>query len=90
MPNRGLFGLPVCHVVRSESVWNSLGICGSTSSSSGGSSICSSSSCSSGSSSSSLAIWRRPAVASNVSTTAARRAGLIQSGPRPIRQAGGD
>ena len=35
---RGLFGLPVHHVVPSESVWNSLGLCGSSSSSSSSSS----------------------------------------------------
>ena len=34
MPNWGLFGIPVHHVVWSESVWNSLGLCSSISSSS--------------------------------------------------------
>ena len=36
------------------------------------------------------AIWRRPAVAGNVSQQRQGRAGLIQSGPRPIRRAGED
>ena len=36
------------------------------------------------------AIWRRPAVACNVSQQGQGRAGLVTLGPRPIRWAGGD
>ena len=52
MYNRRLFGVPVHHIIRSDSVWNSLGLCNNSSSNSRSSS-CSNSSSKSGSSSSS-------------------------------------
>ena len=53
MYNRRLFGVPVHHIVQSDSVWNSLGLCSNSSSNSSSSSSCSNSSSKSGSSSSS-------------------------------------
>ena len=53
MCNRRLFGLPVHHIIRSDSVWNSLSLCSNSSSNSSSSSSISCSSSSSQSSSSS-------------------------------------
>ena len=85
MPNRGLFGLPVHHVVRSESVWKSVGLCSSSSSSSSSSSICSSSSSSSDSSSSSSRHLASACSGLQCLTTVARqgRADPIESQANP-------
>ena len=90
--NQGLFGLPVYHIVRSDSVWNSLSLCSSSISSSSISSsrrINSSSNISSSNTSYHLPL-ACSAVACNVSTTAAGpgRADPIGSEANPLGRRG--
>ena len=73
MYNRRLFGVPVHHIVRSDSVWNSLGLCSNINS------IISSSSCSNssskGSNSSSCSRHLAPACSGLQCITVATRQG---------------
>ena len=71
MYNRRLFGVPVHHIVWSDSVWNSLGLCSNSSSNSRSSSCSNSSSKSSSSSSSSRHL--APACSGMQCITAAAR-----------------
>ena len=71
--DRVLFGVPVHHIVRSDSVWNSLGLCSNNSSNSRSSSCSNSSSKSSSSSTSSRHL--APACSGLQCITAAARQG---------------
>ena len=95
MSNRGLFGLPVHLIVRSDFVWNSFGLCSrsssSSSSSSSGSSNISCSNISSRSSSSHSSSCHLASAWSGLQCIYNNgwRAGLIQLDPRLIRHAAG-